>query len=74
MRERILLAPTGLDQFFLSQIVQFEAYILYKYPSTLTEDGLHLIRVIHIVNNRKCRRRTAKSLSHLGYTGWLTIM
>ena len=29
MRERTVLGPTGLDQFFLSQNVQFSAYILY---------------------------------------------
>ena len=29
MRERTVLGPTGLDHFFLSQNVQFEAYILY---------------------------------------------
>ena len=28
---RTVLGPTGLDQFFLSQNVQFEAYILYIY-------------------------------------------
>ena len=29
VRERTDLGPTGLDQFFLSQNVQFSAYILY---------------------------------------------
>ena len=29
VRERTVLGPTGLDHFFLSQNVQFEAYILY---------------------------------------------
>ena len=29
MRERTVLGPTGLDQFFLLQNVQFSAYILY---------------------------------------------
>ena len=28
MRERTVLGPTGLDQFFLSQNVQFSTYIL----------------------------------------------
>ena len=45
MRERTVLGPTGLDQFFLSQNVQFSAYILYVQ---------HYILNFHRIEGIKC--------------------
>ena len=57
MRERTVLGPTGLDQFFLSQNVQFEAYIPYiisryingVYCNSITAQCM-FIRIIYVIS------------------------
>ena len=72
MRERTVLGPTGLDQFFLSQNVQFSAYILYT-------NFLHRISFEHLIILQVSTDKTTdyllsiKRLFFCAYKRWFRI-